>query len=129
VLTGGGAVGSRSVSRLQQAHPAGAKHDAEGRGRLRSGFHSAHQCGKIWFNRILGLGPEGWILGPGTLGLRLRAWCLGPGSWVLEVNAWCLVSGTWCLVPEVWYLGPGSWVLGPGSWVLGPGSWVLGPGS
>ena len=47
VLTGGGAPRARFVSRLQQAHPAGAKHDAEGRSGLRSGFHSAHQCGKL----------------------------------------------------------------------------------
>ena len=47
VLTGGGASGARPISRLQQTDPARAEHDTEGRGRLRSGFHSAHQCGKI----------------------------------------------------------------------------------
>ena len=49
VLTGGGASGARPISRLQQTDPARAKHDTEGRGRLRSGFHSAHQCGKIFY--------------------------------------------------------------------------------
>ena len=48
MLTGGGASGARPISRLQQTDPARAEHDTEGRGRLRSGFHSAHQCGKIF---------------------------------------------------------------------------------
>ncbi len=46
VLTRGGAFGARPFSRLQQTDSSGAKHDTEGRGRLRTGFHSAHQCGK-----------------------------------------------------------------------------------
>ena len=46
VLTRGGAFGARPVSWVQQAHPTSAKHDSEGWGRLRIGFHSAHQCGK-----------------------------------------------------------------------------------
>ena len=46
VLARGGASRARPVSRLQQTHPARAEHDAEGGGRLRTGFHSAHQCGK-----------------------------------------------------------------------------------
>ncbi len=46
VLTGRGAAGAGSLPRLQQAHPTGAEHDAEGGGGLRTGFHSAHQCGE-----------------------------------------------------------------------------------
>jgi len=46
VLTRGGAFGARPFSRLQQTDSSGAKHDTEGGGRLRTGFHSAHQCGK-----------------------------------------------------------------------------------
>ena len=47
LLPRGGAVGPRPLSRLQQADPARTKHDAKSRGRIRFGFHPAHQCGKM----------------------------------------------------------------------------------
>ena len=46
MFPGGGAPGSRPLPRLQQIDPTSAEHDAEGRGSVRTGFHSAHQCGK-----------------------------------------------------------------------------------
>ena len=45
-VSGRGAAGAGPLPRLQQAHPARAEHDAEGPGRFRTGFHSAHQRGK-----------------------------------------------------------------------------------
>ena len=44
-VPGRGEAGEGPLPRLQQAHPAGAEHDSEGRGRLRTGFHPADQCG------------------------------------------------------------------------------------
>ena len=44
-VPGRGEAGTGPLPRLQQAHPTRAEHDSEGRGRLRTGFHPADQCG------------------------------------------------------------------------------------